>query len=77
MTKISFNLPAEARTSVEVLDIRGRVVRSLFVGTMGEGEQNLNWNGTDNAGNAVAAGLYLARLRTEGYEATVKMTLAK
>ncbi len=77
MTKISFNLPAEARTSVEVLDVRGHVVRTLFVGTMGEGEQSLNWNGTDNDGKSVAAGLYLARLRTEGYEATVKMTLAK
>lgn len=77
MTRISFNLPAEARTSVDVLDLRGRVVRALFVGTMAEGEQQLNWDGRDNQGKTVAAGLYLARLRTVGYEATVKMTLAK
>jgi len=77
MTKISFSLPAEAYTSVEVLDVRGRVVKSLFAGTMGEGQQSMNWDGTDNNGNTVAAGLYLARLRTEGYQATVKMTLAK
>jgi hypothetical protein len=77
MTKISFSLPAAAHTSVEVLDVRGRVVRTLFVGTMGAGDQQLSWNGTDNDGQTVAAGLYLARLRTEGYEATVKMTLAK
>jgi len=77
MTRISFNLPAEARTSVEVLDLRGRVVKTLFVGTMAEGEQLVNWDGSDNSGQAVAAGMYLARLRTVGYEATVKMTLAK
>ncbi len=77
MTKISFNLPSEAHTSVEVLDLRGRVVRTLFIGTMAEGEQQMSWDGTDNNGQVVAAGLYLARLRTVGYEATVKMTLAK
>ncbi len=77
MTQISFSLPKEAHTSVQVLDLRGRVVRTLFVGTMAEGEQQLNWDGKSDDGRTVAAGLYLARLRTVGYEATVKMTLAK
>jgi FlgD Ig-like domain len=77
LTQISFSLPAEAHTSVEVLDLRGRVVRNLFVGTMGNGDQSLTWDGKDDRGQVVAAGMYLARLRTVGYEATVKMTLAK
>jgi hypothetical protein len=77
MTKISFSLPKEAHTSVQVLDVRGRVVRTLFVGTMAEGDQQLNWDGKGDDGHSVSAGLYLARLRTVGYEATVKMTLAK
>ncbi len=77
MTRISFSLPKEAHTSVQVLDVRGHVVRTLFVGTMTEGEQQLNWDGKSDEGRSVAAGLYLARLRTVGYEATVKMTLAK
>jgi len=77
MTKISFNLPAEARTTVEVLDVRGRLVRTLHTGVLAEGAHELTWNGRDDSNQVVAAGLYLARLRTEGYEATVKMTLAK
>ncbi|MCP4292998.1 MAG: hypothetical protein GY780_14325 [bacterium] len=77
MTQISFNLPAEARTSVQVLDIRGHVVRTLYVGNMTAGPQRMNWDGKNDDGHIVAAGMYLARLRTVGYEATVKMTLAK
>ncbi len=77
MTKISFNLPTEGRTTVEVLDVRGHLVRTLHTGVLGEGSHELTWNGRDNSNQMVAAGLYLARLRTEGYEATVKMTLAK
>lgn len=77
MTQISFNLPVAARTTVEVLDVRGRLVRTLHKGMLGEGPHELTWNGRDNAAQVVAAGLYLARLRTDGYEATVKMTLAK
>ncbi len=77
MTRISFRLPKEAHTSVQVLDLRGRVVRTLFVGTMAEGEQQLDWDGKSDDGRSVAAGLYLARLRTVGFEATAKMTLAK
>ena len=77
MTRISSSLPKEAHTSVQVLDVRGHVVRTLFVGNMAEGDQQLNWDGKSDDGRSVAAGLYLARLRTVGYEATVKMTLAK
>lgn len=77
MTIISFSLPQEAHTSVQVLDVRGRVVRTLFVGIMAEGDQQLNWDGKGDDGRSVSAGLYLTRLRTVGYEATVKMTLAK
>ncbi|PID81519.1 hypothetical protein CSB20_02630, partial [bacterium DOLZORAL124_64_63] len=77
MTKISFNLPAAARTTVEVLDVRGHLVRTLHTGVLAEGAHELSWNGRDDDNQVVAAGLYLARLRTEGYEATVKMTLAK
>ncbi len=77
MTLISFSLPKEAHTSVQVLDVRGRVVRTLFVGVMAEGNQQLNWDGKGDDGRSVSAGLYLARLRTVGFEATVKMTLAK
>ncbi len=76
-TRISFSLPRPAQASVQVLDIRGHVVRTLFAGVLPEGRQFLHWDGKSDEGQRVAAGLYLARLRTAGFEATAKMTLAK
>ncbi len=76
-THISFHLPEATQIWVDVLDLRGRVVCHLHSGVMDKGEKTLLWDGRDDGGKVLAAGLYLARLRTAGFEATVKMTLAK
>jgi len=78
-TVISFAVtgPAAQAVSVTVHDLRGRVVRHLLDGTLAPGPHAVAWDGCDDAGRGVAAGLYLARVRTGAARATVKMTLAK
>jgi len=76
-TTISFNLPARADAVVDVLDVRGHLVRRLYSGVLEAGAQSVQWDGMDDGGRTVAAGIYLARLTTTGYQATSKMTLAK
>jgi hypothetical protein len=65
-TRIPFEVPA-ARDGqpvrLEVLDQRGRQVRTLVAGSLPAGRHEAVFDGRDRAGNAVPSGGYLARLR--------------
>ncbi len=62
-SRISFDLPASARVSLEVLDLQGRTVRSLLDGEYAAGPYQAEWDGTDAARRPVASGVYFYRLR--------------
>ncbi|MBK6898594.1 MAG: T9SS type A sorting domain-containing protein [bacterium] len=77
MTTVSFSLATAGRATVDVLDLQGRVVRTLFAGDLPAGVRALVWDGRDDAGREVASGAYLARLQSGGRTATHKMILAR
>ena len=52
-------------------------VRTLLSGPMAPGFHTIVWNGRDDAGRQVAAGLYISELRTAEFRQTRKMTLVK
>ena len=65
-TWISFQIPSEARTSVVVYDVRGRLLQTLHDGTMPAGDHVILWNG-----GAAGPGIYFVELR-HGLRRTVK-----
>ncbi len=76
-TTLSFDLPAPARVSLSVCDVRGAVVRRLLDGTMTAGSHDLVWDGLDDSGRGVASGGYFARLVADGVVQTVPMALLR
>ncbi len=62
-TTLEFALPRPVATRLEIFDIHGRKVRTLFSDRAGPGSQSIAWDGTDDAGNDVSAGAYLCRLQ--------------
>jgi hypothetical protein len=72
-TVISFSLPSTGRTSVLVYDVTGRVVRTLADGDMSAASHSLVWDGRDDSGNPVGAGIYFCRLEASGQSAVQKM----
>lgn len=51
-------------SSVRVYDVKGRLVRTVLLDEMlHPGEHTLGWDGTDEAGTEVAAGVYYCRLQ--------------
>jgi len=71
MTDIKFSLPHEARVSLKIYDISGRLVQDLVHENMAAGEHSVRWMGRDNAGKSVASGTYFVRL-VAGSETSVK-----
>jgi len=72
-TVISFSLPSTGHVSVLVYDVTGRVVRTLADGDMTAASHSLVWDGRDDSGNTVGAGLYFCRLQASGQSAVQKM----
>jgi hypothetical protein len=61
--RLTVDLDRAARAVVEVLDVRGRVIRRLLDDGLPEGRtSSLSWSGRDHAGSPVAAGIYFVRL---------------
>ena len=76
-TTIKFSLPRGGHTTLKVYDVSGRLVRTLVDGPRQAGAQTMDWDGTDNAGQRVASGVYFYRLTFGSFVQNKKMTLLK
>jgi FG-GAP-like repeat/FlgD Ig-like domain len=63
-----FALPGAARMTIEVFDIAGRRVRQLADRTFAPGEHHLSWDGRDEEGSPIGAGVFFVRARGAGLE---------
>lgn len=60
---------------VEVFDIQGRRVRTLFEGAAERGIQRVAWDGRTSAGERATAGVYFMRARAGDFSASRKVVL--
>ena len=76
-TEIAFSLPARAHVRLTVYNILGQRVRTLMDETKTPGLHRVVWDGTDDAGQAAASGIYLYRMTTDDFVDVKKMLLLK
>jgi hypothetical protein len=76
-TVIRYRAAAGVRVTIAIFDVAGRRVRSLVDGAAAGGEATVTWDGHDDAGRAVASGVYFCRLRSADVTRTGKMLLVK
>ncbi len=77
LTTIRFSLSNPSDAKIVIFDAAGRQVRTLFSGTMQSGAHTLVWNGQDDNGTEVGAGVYFYRLTAGAYEQSRRMTIVK
>jgi len=75
-TKISYDLKASTHVKLSVYNTLGQKVKTLVNGNQ-VGSQEVTWNATNEAGQKVAAGIYMYRLEAGDFVKTMKMTLTK
>ena len=59
-TKISFNLHETAKVELGIYNLKGQLVKSLYSGIASS--KTVNWDGKDDSGNELSAGIYLYKL---------------
>lgn len=74
---LRYELPADASVSLDVLDLQGRLVRSLESGMRGKGVHTADWDGTDASGLRVANGAYFVRFASNGYQRVLKLAVLR
>jgi flagellar hook assembly protein FlgD len=77
VTPISFDLVEEERVSLTVYDVKGRAVRILADRTLAPGLHTMPWDGNDESGRRLEAGIYFYSLQTPSFRATRKMVLMR
>jgi hypothetical protein len=76
-TRIFFVLPEAGPATLRIYDARGRAVKTLALGELAAGEHGIIWNGTNDAGRAVASGVYYTELEAGGWKQTQGMALIR
>jgi hypothetical protein len=80
-TKIVYQLYLPANITLDVYDIKGQKIKSLVNEWKSSGNFTVQWNGLNDAGKAVASGIYLyqitARHKNSIFKQTNKLMLLK
>ncbi len=76
-TTIEYSLAKEGAVSLGIYNSLGQNVRDLISENMSAGAHKVVWDGLDDDGNTVSAGIYISRLSAGDFSATMKMTLLK
>lgn len=76
-TSIRYELPVQTHVQVLVYDLRGRMIKTLVNKDQTAGYKRLVWDGSNEYGEPVSAGVYLCRILTEEYTKTIKMVYLK
>ena len=74
---ISVTLPVQSMISIIVFDMAGKEIKTLINTTQYAGRHTTVWNGTNNEGRPVGAGVYLYQIQTDSYVQSKKMVLLK
>jgi len=76
-TAISYDLIRSSYVVIKIVDINGKLVRTLMKGFQAAGQKILHWNATDDQGKEVASGIYFYSLVAGDFKQTRRMVLVR
>ncbi len=76
-TTLKYELGSAGPVSIDVFDVNGRKIRSLYNGISAPGLHEIRWDARDNHGKQVSSGVYLFKVKMDGKVKTAKTLLLK
>ncbi|MFN0151321.1 MAG: PQQ-dependent sugar dehydrogenase [bacterium] len=77
VTRVTFGVPRPTTATLDVYSTEGRAIRRLSSGPIAAGTFERSWNGRDDSGARVAAGLYFLKLATPEGDVTRRITIVR
>jgi hypothetical protein len=75
-TLIRYDVPeGGGEVTLRIFDVSGRLVKTLVAARRSAGRQSVRWDGRDEAGRAVASGVYFCRMQADSFVQTRKLVL--
>lgn len=74
---IAFGLAAPGPVHVAIWDLRGRRVRTLLDGRAETGRRTVTWDGRDDSGRSLAAGIYFCTVEANGTRSRSRLALVE
>lgn len=65
-TSLKLQLHTEYFTNIQIFNTSGALVNQVYKGLMHKGDYTFSWNGTNDSGSTVMAGLYILRISING-----------
>ena len=76
-TTVSYSIARAGYVRLGVFDVNGRLVRRLLDATRPAGEATVTWNGENDAGAKLGAGVYFVRLTGPGVDQSRRVVLLR
>ena len=76
-TNITFELNQSGRTSVDIFNVKGQLVKTLIDNHLYGGKHNVVWDGSDADHKQVGSGMYFYRVTVNGQQYSKQMIMLK
>ncbi|MFA6597677.1 MAG: T9SS type A sorting domain-containing protein [Ignavibacteriaceae bacterium] len=76
-TSFDYTINTASNVKLEIFNLEGQLIITLFNGLMEAGDYHTTWNGKSAYGSSVSSGTYFYRLVSDGVEQTKKMILIR
>ena len=73
-TEIRFHLAEQAHVQIQIYNLLGKVVRTLYDAEVNAGSHRVTWDGADDSGRRLASGIYLYRMHSSSGRQTFTQT---
>ncbi len=76
-TTLRFKLAQRENVKIEIYDVKGALVKTLVNEVIEQGSYPVIWDATNDAGDVMPTGTYIAKMTAGSYSSSIKMTLSK
>ena len=76
-TTLKYEMGSAGSVSIDVFDVNGRKIRSLYNGIQIPGQHEIRWDAKDDHGRNMSSGVYLFKVNVNGKQQTAKSLLLK
>ena len=74
---ISYQIPLQSKVEIAIYNMLGEEIRVLVNDNQSAGSYTIVWDGKNREGFYVSSGIYIYRIKTEGFVKSKKMLLLK